>query len=218
MRPRPFLLLGREVANLPALPLPDQVLIAAVLTVLGPAPSTGQAEATPPVTCGCLSVVGGSCAAGEYWWTTWRRSQRDLSDSLDYRNNWLVGWLLRQTYLLKPLSKATISCRVSWKPLEGECSGRFRISFSENRIFRAVPRPWVWREKPHTMTQSLDKCNSSKAWVCVFLWIILKKIYARIKTRNFPFNVLPTQGLHQNTNTHCFVQIKFLMMCDSAYL
>lgn len=55
----------------------------------GPAPSTEQAEAPPPVTYGCLLAVGGSCAAGEYWWTTWRRSQRDLSDS---SNIAMSGW------------------------------------------------------------------------------------------------------------------------------
>jgi len=41
------------------------------------------------------------------------------------------------------LISATISWRVSWKPLEGLCSGSFWISFSEKRIFRAVPRPSV---------------------------------------------------------------------------
>lgn len=49
-------------------------------------------------------------------------------------------------YLENPLSRATISWRVSWKPLDGLFSGRFLISFSENKILRAVPRPWVWWE------------------------------------------------------------------------
>ena len=52
-------------------------------------------------------------------------------------------------YLPKPLSKATISCLVSWKAEEGLFSERLWISFSENRIFRAVPRPWVYT---HTHT------------------------------------------------------------------
>uniref|UniRef100_A0A0E9SDL5 Uncharacterized protein n=1 Tax=Anguilla anguilla TaxID=7936 RepID=A0A0E9SDL5_ANGAN len=43
--------------------------------------------------------------------------------------------------LPKALRSATISCRVSWKPLDGLFSGRFFISFSENKILRAVPRP-----------------------------------------------------------------------------
>lgn len=47
------------------------------------------------------------------------------------------------TYLPKAFIKATISCRLSWKPFDGLCSGKFWISFSEKRIFRAVPRPWV---------------------------------------------------------------------------
>lgn len=72
---------------------------------------------------------------------------------------WLRATPVQRPYLPKPLSKATISCRVSWNPLEGVCSGRFWISFSEKRIFRAVPRPWVCtqhtqREAPSDQTAS----------------------------------------------------------------
>lgn len=45
------------------------------------------------------------------------------------------------SYLPKAFKRATISCRVSWKPLDGLFSGSFWISFSENNIFRAVPKP-----------------------------------------------------------------------------
>lgn len=52
-------------------------------------------------------------------------------------------------HLANPLSRATISCRVSWKPLDGLFSGRFLISLSEKRIIRAVPRPCVcvWHQR-----------------------------------------------------------------------
>ena len=49
----------------------------------------------------------------------------------------------KSSHLPKAFKRATISCRVSWKPLDGLFSGSFWISFSENNIFRAVPKPWV---------------------------------------------------------------------------
>lgn len=65
----------------------------------------------------------------------------------------------RRAYLLKAFSKATISCRVSWKPWEGLCSGSFWISFSEKRIFRAVPRPWICTRHTSSLTGSSDRCK-----------------------------------------------------------
>ncbi len=69
--------------------------------------------------------------------------------------------------LANPLSRATISCRVSWKPLDGLFSGRFLISFSENRILRAVPRPWVWRDSSGSFSSHI-KTLQSQIKCCYF--------------------------------------------------
>lgn len=49
------------------------------------------------------------------------------------------------TYLPKALNKDTISCRLSWNDgLVLLVLGMASICLSENRIFSAVPRPWVF--------------------------------------------------------------------------
>lgn len=54
-----------------------------------------------------------------------------------------------ETYLAKALNKATISLLSNWKPfLFNDMSEESNLStLSENRIFKAVPRPWIWNVK-----------------------------------------------------------------------
>lgn len=95
------------------------------------------------VTC-CPSEECGSCAALLYWWRVWSERRERESTHHNHSNITWENQMQIIVHLANPLSRATISWRVSWKPLDGLFSGRFLISFSENRILRAVPRPCVW--------------------------------------------------------------------------
>lgn len=72
---------------------------------------------------------------------------------------------LWKSYLPKAFTRATISWRVSWKPFDGLFSGRFCISFSENKIFRAVPKPCVYEKNLNILVpiKSVGKVTSSSS-------------------------------------------------------